>query len=109
MSEREKALNWLAIGEVGTSSKTIACRLLNLPNSREYHPSDPDDLSRCIKLLNSVPEFRERLDEMKVVSPAWKALVEHWEEVEALFHSEMRGQRCGRAPKTYERMKELGL
>lgn len=110
----DAAIQWLALGERGVSSEAIFAKLTGIP-VRDYrwlntHPHDPDDLYRCRKLLEAVPEFRARLSEMATVSPVWAALVEHWDELCTLMDLEapdwrMRGTW---APNTYQRMKILG-
>jgi hypothetical protein len=73
-------------------------------------PADPDDLNRCIRLVNAVPELRERFDAIAASTPQWKVVIEHWDELVELFHSEV-GPNWSKgrfAPRTYARMKELG-
>ncbi len=108
----ESFLNWLAHGERGDSSNAIAtklsgtnCMFYSFGRVRLPHPSDPADFKRCMKLLNQVPEFRERLSEMKDVSEVWSALVDNWNEFERLYYEECETGRC---PKLYDRMKEIG-
>ncbi|MCJ7616533.1 MAG: hypothetical protein MUO43_08360, partial [Desulfobacterales bacterium] len=73
------------------------------PVFRGIHPHDPSDFNRCVKLLNAVPEYRTRMDEMRAVSPQWDQLVEHWAELEELLKESIDS-----APELYDRMKELG-
>ena len=51
-----------------------------------------------------MPDYRARLHEMAAVSPQWTALVDHWDELAALYDNEVRS---GRAPRCYARMREL--
>lgn len=97
-----KAINWLDNGRVGLSSGTLCATLF--PNLKKHHrlasmndedgnfeinwPHDSDDFSRCLRFLQAVPEARERLDEMKKISPEWKNLVNKWDEIETLFKAE---------------------
>lgn len=110
-NQTEKVLEWMAYGEPGRSSETMAFRLLGMkPRQRESHPLDPADFNRCLKLLKAVPELRDKLPEMKAVSPAWSAIVDRWSELEESFIDEVgwdwsNGQS---APKTYALMKEIG-
>lgn len=113
------AAKWLESGEHGLSSQSIFTKLSGLNIMGNWSqwglctPSGPDDLRRCILLLDMVPEWRERLFEMAVVSDKWAALARHWTELETLFNEECphwRTNKYGwRAPQTYERMKEIGL
>jgi len=56
---REKAMWWIANGHVGMSSKTMWNCLMGNKNFPIDHPYDPDDFSRCYKLLQVVPELEE--------------------------------------------------
>jgi len=108
------AANWLADGERGLSSEQMFETFTGLPcRSRHFrnvpcHPHDPSDLRRCMELLKSVPEFHGRMQAMRGVSSAWSRLVDRWDELTALLEQEM-ADKCnkGRAPKTYEMMKEI--
>ena len=96
---------WLISQDTRLSSMTLVAHLSGVtPASRVYYPADPDDLGRCIRLLALMPEYRARLPEMADVSPVWRALVEHWDELEQLYDSEAH---TGRAPQCYNRMREL--
>lgn len=56
-------------------------------------------------LLAAVPDFKDRLGEMKEVSPVWGVFVDNWDELERLLIVE---SAIGpMAPKLYDRIKEL--
>ena len=109
---QSKALDWLANGEVGISSRTMAMKLAfdQVPMDHS-HPYDPDDLDRCLKLLEWVPELRAELPRMASVSRQWAALVANWERVEQSHLAEvgLGWMKARNAPKTYELMKSIGL
>lgn len=97
-SIERRAAEW-ALGEsTGASSKAIARHMMGLPDKWMSYPSDGGDLGRCIGLLDAVPEWRARLPEMSAYSPAWAALVKHWDELETK-------RRAG--VDVYDRMKEI--
>lgn len=101
---------WLIHGERGISSEAMAAVFMGLNPDPKWgrfgnHPHDPSDFNRCVGLLRMVPGTRERLSEIAAISPIWAALVEHWDELEALLVQEFPS---GRAPLLYDRMKELG-
>lgn len=105
----DKVLRWLASGEVGLSSKALALAGLGVDPSDRYdrvnYPHDPDDLMRCVKLLNLAPEIRYvAFPKLSELSPEWKGLISEWDELVALMWEECPTGR-GSAPKTYERMK----
>lgn len=62
------------------------------------YPSDGDDLGRCLRLLDLMPEWKPRMVEMTAVSPYWAALVKHWDEL-AARHAQNR--------QVYARMQQL--
>lgn len=90
MNIDSKVLDWVLDGGVGLSSKCMAAHLTGRPCDGSY-PHDRDDLGRCIKLLEAIPELRDRLPKMSEVGRAWAAYVEHWDELEALYRQEGRG------------------
>ena len=61
--------DWMAKGETGISSRAIAFKILcqTFPETWDSHPRDPDDLRRCLILINQVVGIRERLGEMRAV------------------------------------------
>lgn len=105
-----KATNWLACGSRGISSNTMFTVLIGvdaLGGSHGSHPLDPSDLDRCLRLLDSVPELRNRLPMMADVSPQWAALIDNWVEIEQTHLNEvgLGWSKGGRAEKTYALMR----
>lgn len=108
----DEALEWLATGEQGRSSLALfhAVFWLKAPSdlsSTDNHPHDPDDLNRILLLMEAVPGVREARGVMRSASPGWRAIIDHFDELEALFKEETSGQEQWHAPKTYDRMKEI--
>ena len=107
----KRIVDWLINGAVGLSSQQIVEAMIDMPLTDPHgcHPHDPDDFNRCLLLLENFPEWRPRLGEMKVVSPEWAILADHWDELEAMFLDEDGRERCkaDNAPRTYDRMEEL--
>ena len=84
--ERTNCLWWLQNGEHGISSKTMFNYLTCLERAplsiyEEDHPRDPDDFSRCYKLLKAVPSFKSKLYRLKRNSPAWDKLIDNWDKL----------------------------
>ena len=105
---------WLASGERGISSNAIVEHLTGIRCSRYSHaadhPHDPDDLTRCVRLLEQCPDLRGRLGDMAYRSPEWAALVGAWDELVEMLDSEVpewRDRPWGSALRTYRRMREL--
>lgn len=55
---RQKAMWWISKGIVGISSEIIWMTLLGNEKFSVNYPYDPDDFSRCSKLLEAVPECK---------------------------------------------------
>ncbi len=112
MSENLKnsILNWYANGEKGLSSEAMAAALSGNTPTRIYHPGDPADLNRCIKLVAAVPESRSHLQEVAKLSPQWEKIIKHWDELEKSFIDEVGFDWCKAksAPKTFKLMNSLG-
>lgn len=106
---KDKILEWFANGRVGASSKAMACAAADLPHNKS-HPYDPDDLNRCLLLLEAVPEIRDNMNKVAGISATWTKLVARWSEVEQCFLDEVGLNWCKAhsAPKTYQLMKDIG-
>ena len=87
-----EAVEWLADGEHGSSSRAIFDHLvLGRPVDPFRYPSDVDDYQRCERLLRAVPGLRERFGQMAAVGPHWPPLVEAWAEVARLLDEDAPG------------------
>lgn len=105
-----RILQWLANGNVSQSAKAMAYAIADINEGYYLHPYDPDDLNRCYQFLSQVPEARAQLHKVAKLSPIWNNLIEHWDEIETLFASEVGTELTpGQwAPKTFKLMKKLG-
>lgn len=114
MSEKEAQkfpglVHWLANGRRGISSNTMVQHLTGIATLGKWAgdiPHDPDDLDRCLKLLEAVPSLRPLLPRMGTYSKRWAALISRWEEIET-SHLEEVGlgwTKAKSAPKTYALM-----
>jgi len=107
-SMKDKILNWFAVCEVGASSKVMAMAVIDMPHDRS-HPYDPDDLNRCLLLLEFVPEILSRMEKVAAISDTWAALIGRWSEVEQCFLDEvgLNWTKGNKAPRTFDLMKEI--
>ncbi len=92
---------WLLGDDTGTSSKAIVAFIMGARMGYFAYPYDPSDFGRCYRLLELDPLFKLIFYEMGSVSPYWKAYIENWAELEALWIEESVGHKC---PKLYEKM-----
>ena len=102
-------MDWLKNGEIGQSSKTIYSVLSSSPllHPDQYtHPLDTADFRRCYLLLERIPEWRPRIQEMGQVSETWQNLADNWDKLTTMFLRLMATD--GSERKMYDFMKELG-
>ena len=95
---------WLAGPDTGMSSKAMALMLNGIPSPEKDSPWDPDDIGRCFRFLDRFPDLKAHMDRVRPLSPMWSRLIDHWDELRALWDEE---SPTGRYPKLYNRMKEL--
>lgn len=104
---------WLKSDDTGASSLFMAAVLFpaQVSNAHDHqtekrHPYDPADFGRCHRFLQAVPEAAGRLGEVRAAGgPVWERLIDNWRELATLFEEELPG---GKAPRLYQRMKDLG-
>lgn len=84
-SMKERALWWIVNGHVGLSSKTMWNYFMGYKDFEVNHPHDPDDFSRCQKLLEAIPEWKKRVPELSILSKEWKALSSNWEKLTEMY------------------------
>lgn len=108
-----ETIEWLACGERGLSSEAIFTHTTGMEardvyyRNRFEHPLDPDDLRRCVRLLEAVPECRDHFNRMAECSQSWAELVKVWGKLVESLDAEAPGWRDGErgnAPKTYDMM-----
>ena len=89
-TKEEKAIQWIGTSEVGLSSKTMWNCFMGNSGFPIWHPSDPDDFSRCYKLLQAVPEWKEELYKLKLLSKLWSNLVDNWDKLTEMYEENER-------------------
>lgn len=85
LEAREKGMWWIANGSTGMSSKTMWNCLMGNKGYPINHPYDPDDFSRCYKLLECVPEWKKDINKLKPLSKQWSNLVDNWEKLTQMY------------------------
>ncbi len=99
---------WIANGHVGMSSKTMWSHFMGLKSFEINHPYDPDDFSRCYRLLQAVPEWKGRVAELASLSSAWKGLAENWQKLTEMYEENERTQwKNGKSIGMYQFMRKL--
>ncbi len=77
--EQRRLFDWATGDDTGASSMCIARFMLGLESSvwqRHWSPSDADDRGRCKRLLDLIPTWWERLDEMRTLSEDWNKQID---------------------------------
>ncbi len=99
---------WLSSGDTGVSSHAIAAHMSgdDKPRLGWGYPSDPDDLGRCLRLLELFPEWKSRVGEMATRGPGWAGLAARWDEIAKSMADEVgiAWEKGKFAPKTYHLM-----
>lgn len=86
----EQVLKWFATGNVGMSSKAMACAAIGFKTQDAFFtPSDVDDLSRCIHLVHMAPLVRGEFHKIAAISPTWKRIIDNWDALESKFMEEV--------------------
>lgn len=86
-----------------TRKGQVVC--LNRDCKKHHKPFD-NDLGRCLRLLEQIPEWKPRIKEMAVYGPGWSGQVEHCEELAATMADEVGidWSKGKRAPVTFNAM-----
>jgi hypothetical protein len=95
---------WIVSNDTGSSSITIWAVMMGVAPQYPGIPYDPSDFGRCYRLLQNIPEWRDRLHEVAQAYPAWGPLVENWEKMTAIY---LRDLPSGRSDELYAFMQEL--
>lgn len=85
MTISERANEWICSDDTGTSSKTIWAVMQRTKARDRDVPYDAGDFGRCYRLLELIPEWRARLDDVARAQPAWVGIVREWAKLEALY------------------------
>lgn len=106
--------DWLASGDTGSSSKAIMLWLGAGKTGGNWGPDTPSDVGdfgRCIRLLECIPEWKERMPEMAGAGGLWPTFSKYWPDLTATYLAENGGtfpakgssEKC---PRTYAMLKQ---
>jgi hypothetical protein len=65
----ERAVEWALGRDTGLSSKALCAFMLGISQDSYQPPLDASDRGRCIRLLELIPEWIPRLDELAALKP----------------------------------------
>ena len=101
-----QVIEWLLGDDVGVSSMTIVAANLGVKFRGSDHPYDLDDLSRCVKVLDQIPELS--LQPLRELSPSWRALVDGWNDLVATYREEAPAGECPKAAAMMRNIRAAG-
>lgn len=93
LDEEKRALQWVIAGDTGISSMAIWAVMMgqvenDIQKTKDIvfydPPEDCADFGRCFRLLQHIPEWRKRLQEVGEAIPRWQPFVREWRQLEAL-------------------------
>ena len=90
----KRIAEWLASGDTGSSSKAIMLWLSSGTTDKKWGPDTPrdaGDLARCLRLLEIIPEWHDRMPEMASAGGLWPTFMTYWNEIVATFLEECGG------------------
>lgn len=90
---RERAYWWLLNGEVGSSSLAMWYTFMGDKIVKLDHPYDPDDFSRCYKLLQVMPEWKKKMELLRPLSQTWSNLVDNWPQLTDMYEWSLKESR----------------
>lgn len=99
---------WLESDDVGLSSRFMASVLSNgkisTPfNAPNHYPRDPDDLGRCIRLIEAVPDFEGLVYLLYGHGHEWDAVAKNWERWKLLYAAGDESELYSEMQKVYAR------
>lgn len=122
-SIQQRAAEWIASQDTGTSSETIWAFMMGVPQERITRvsvPSDPSDFGRCYRLFQLIPEWEKRIEELRELKlethineglederhndDLFGSFVDHYKEMKRLYEGESPSGTC---PKLYALMQSL--
>lgn len=79
---------WLASDDVGMSSKFMTSVLSGQFRAEFAIPHDPDDLGRCIRMIQAMPGLKGSTHLMCGHGVMWSAVANNWERWSEMYNAE---------------------
>ena len=78
---------WIVNGHTGVSSKTMwaALKGLEIKPTHGDKPYDPDDFSRCYKLVKDCFVPKSHLKKISEKLPYWKPYIDNWDKLTGMY------------------------
>ena len=102
---KDRILLWLATGETGISSKTMAFCAIETNYEKGCHPYDPADLRRCMLLVEQIPEIKDYFPKIAKLSDTWGRIIDNWDTLIDTLKTEM--ESGDSAPVTYKMLQKI--
>lgn len=94
--------NWLASSDSGISSRTMLAIAMGATEEGDFDaPYDWSDFGRCKRLVEAAPELRDHFQAIGARVPAFKGILDNWDEL-CLSHAAAK-----RGDSFYRRITEL--
>lgn len=103
-----RLIQWLTSGDRDLSSESMVRAYMKLGPMEGYKfydfPRYSSNFGRCYRLLKLAPEIKKGFPELASNHPVWKALLESWGELEALY---LRDLELGSSKEFYDLIKSI--
>lgn len=98
VDEKKRALSWIAAGDQGPSSVIIWAVMMGLVDEDECNvfsptiagggtvPAGEVEFGKCVRLLELIPEWRQRLDDLARISPEWGPIIASWDILSGIYN-----------------------
>ena len=105
----EQILEWIGKGDFCPSSLVMAVAVTGAGCRIKNYPAVPQEFTRCLRLLDEIPETRQHMDRVAKISKPWRKLVHRWGQIEKTVRDEVGidWSKGISAPRTYLLMKEV--
>lgn len=82
--DEDEDADYVELTDVGNSSRTMAFNSCGIKGMYD-HPHDAGDLSRCMKLVNYIPEIKLYFKVISQLSSTWEIIINNWDYLEEKY------------------------